>query len=181
MVHAVANSALAMLLYSAAAAGQTAAPADAAGLIAPNPADAGLAATLVPYRIVGDSIDAPLTAVAGDAVRGRAIVANRQVGLCLLCHAGPIPEQRFQGNLAPDLSGVGSQASAGTLRLRMVDARRLNPETIMPSYYRTDGLTRVAPALQGKPLLNAQQIEDVVAYLQTLTMSNQTETDAARK
>ena len=109
-----------------------------------------------------------LTGQPGDAARGRAIVANRQLGLCLLCHTGPIPEERFQGNLAPDLDGAGARWSAGQLRLRMVDASRFNPATIMPAYYRTEGLVRVPPALRGKTILTAEQIEDVVAYLQTL-------------
>ncbi len=87
---------------------------------------------------------------------------------CLLCHAGPFPEERFQGNLAPDLKGAGARWSEGELRLRMVDATRLNPATIMPSYYRLDGLVRVAPNFRGKPVLTAEQIEDVVAYLKTL-------------
>ena len=120
------------------------------------------------YRIVGNAIPDSLTDAPGDAARGRAIVANRQVGLCLLCHSGPFPEEKFQGNLAPSLEGSGSRASAGELRLRLVDASRLNPDTIMPSYYRIEGLTRVAPAFAGKPLLSAEQIEDVVAYLQSL-------------
>jgi sulfur-oxidizing protein SoxX len=116
----------------------------------------------------GPGIAAPLTDVAGDPARGRAIVANRQLGLCLLCHTGPIPEERFQGNLAPDLAGAGDRWSGAELRLRMVDASRFNPATIMPAYYKTDGLTRVPAALKDKPILTAQQIEDVVAYLQTL-------------
>lgn len=115
-----------------------------------------------------DSLPTPLTATPGDAVRGRAIVANRQVGLCLLCHTAPIPEERFQGNLAPDLSGAGDRWSAGQLRLRMVDSRRVNPATIMPAYYSRTGLQQVPPALKDKTILNEQQIEDVVAYLQTL-------------
>jgi len=131
-----------------------------------RPADAEPA--LVPYVIVGDAIPAPLTPTKGDAERGRSIVSNRQVGLCLLCHTGPFPQERFQGTLAPDLQGAGARSNEGQLRLRIVDASRLNPESIMPPYYRTDGLTRVAPTFQGKPLLNAQQIEDVVAYLATL-------------
>lgn len=115
-----------------------------------------------------DSIEKSLTGTKGDAVRGRGIVADRHVGLCLLCHSAPIPEQRFQGELAPDLKGAGSRFSEGQLRLRIVDSSRVNPATIMPSYYRTEGLARVAPAFRGKTALSAQQIEDVVAYLMTL-------------
>jgi sulfur-oxidizing protein SoxX len=114
-----------------------------------------------------DSIDVPLAAP-GDARRGRAIVANRQQGLCLLCHSGPFAEERFQGDIGPDLRGAGSRWSEGQLRLRIADARRLNPESVMPSYYRVDGLVRVAAAWQGRPLLSAQQVEDVVAFLRTL-------------
>lgn len=124
--------------------------------------------SISPLNIVGDTIPAPLTASTGDAVRGRAIVANRQVGLCLLCHTGPFPEERFQGNLAPDLAGAGSRWSEGQLRLRLVDATRFNAQTIMPAYYRSEGLTRVGTAWQGRTILNAQQIEDVLAFLQTL-------------
>jgi len=123
---------------------------------------------LRPYTIVGDAIPASLTGAPGDPARGKAIVLNRQVGLCLLCHSGPFPEERFQGNMAPDLKGTGSRWSAGELRLRLVDARRLNPETIMPPYYVVDGMTRVARNFRGKPILSAEQIEDVVAFLATL-------------
>src|SRR5262245_25054106 len=108
------------------------------------------------------------TVFAGDPGKGRAIVANRQLGLCLLCHSGPFPEERFQGNLAPDLRGVGSRLNAAQLRQRLVDPARFNPETIMPSYARTEGLTRVAPSLRGKTLLTNEQIDDVVSYLVTL-------------
>ena len=123
---------------------------------------------LRPHTIVGDAIPASLTGAKGDPVRGRAIVLNRQVGLCLLCHSGPFPEERFQGNMAPDLKGAGARWSEGELRLRMVDARKLNPETIMPPYYVVDGMNRVLPAFRGKPILSAEQIEDVVAFLTTL-------------
>src|SRR6266849_3615230 len=123
---------------------------------------------LRPYAVVGDSIPDPLTGAKGDAERGRTIVVNRQVGLCLLCHSGPFPDERFQGTLAPDLKGAGARWSEGQLRLRIVDASRLNPETIMPPYYRVQGLERVAPAFAGKPVFTAEQIEDVVAYLATL-------------
>jgi sulfur-oxidizing protein SoxX len=123
---------------------------------------------LRPYTIVGDAIPTPLTGAKGDPARGREIVVNRQVGLCLLCHSGPFPEEKFQGTLAPDLKGAGLRSSEGQLRLRIVDASRFKPDTIMPPYYRTDGLARVAPAFRGKPVLSAEQIEDVVAYLTTL-------------
>jgi sulfur-oxidizing protein SoxX len=120
------------------------------------------------YKIVGNAIPASLTGKSGDAARGRAIVGNRQVGLCLLCHTGPFPEERFQGNLAPDLAGAGNRSNAGQLRLRIVDASRLNPDTIMPPYYKTEGVVRIATAFRGKPILTAEQIEDVIAYLLTL-------------
>ncbi|MCU0920108.1 MAG: sulfur oxidation c-type cytochrome SoxX [Burkholderiaceae bacterium] len=120
------------------------------------------------YQVVDDGIPQPLAATPGDAVRGRAIVASRQTGLCLLCHSAPIAEERFQGNLATDLAGAGSRWSEAQLRLRLVDARRLNPDSIMPAYYRADRLQRVGQAWQGRPILSAQQIEDVVAWLRTL-------------
>jgi sulfur-oxidizing protein SoxX len=123
---------------------------------------------LRPYVIVGDAIPASLTGVAGDPVRGKAIVASRQTGLCLLCHSAPLPEQKFQGSIGPDLKGIASRNTEGQLRLRIVDPRAFNPDTIMPAYYRRDGLTRVAQAFRGKTVLTAQEIEDVVAFLMTL-------------
>jgi sulfur-oxidizing protein SoxX len=124
--------------------------------------------SLAHHEIVEDSIPKPLTGGAGDPARGRAIVVNRQVGLCLLCHSGPFPEEPSQGSLAPNLAGIGSRYSAGQLRLRVVDERRSNPQTIMPPFYRTEGLVRVAPGYTGTPILSAEQIEDVVAFLATL-------------
>ena len=114
-----------------------------------------------------DTLPNSLTGSKGDPVRGRAIVANRQLGLCLLCHSGPFPEERFQGNLAPDLRSA-ARLTEGQIRQRLVDPAKVNPQTIMPAYYRTEGLNRVAPSLRGKTLLTAEQIEDVVAYLMTL-------------
>jgi L-cysteine S-thiosulfotransferase len=110
---------------------------------------------------------ASLTGAKGDPARGRAIVADRQVGLCLLCHSGPFPEERFQGDLAPDLRSA-ARLSEGEIRLRIVDSARVNPQSIMPAYYRSDGLSRVAPAYRGKTIFTAEQVEDVVAYLMTL-------------
>lgn len=127
----------------------------------------GTAQALQTYAILDDAIPASLTGAPGDATRGRALVLNRS-STCILCHSGPFPEEKFQGDLAPDLSGSGARWSEGQLRLRIVDASRLNPATIMPSYYRTEGLTRVGQAWRGKPILSAEQIEDIVAYLVTL-------------
>ena len=128
---------------------------------------AGAQEALRPYTVVGDAIPASLTGAKGDAANGRATVINRP-STCLLCHSGPFPEEKFQGTLGPDLKGTGSRWSEGQLRLRLVDAAKLNADTIMPSYYRLDGLTRVAPAWRGKPILSAEQIEDVVVFLATL-------------
>lgn len=125
------------------------------------------AQALRPYTIVGDAIPEPLTGTKGDAARGRALIVDRS-NTCILCHSGPFPEQAFQGDLAPNLAGSGSRWSEGQLRLRLVDASRLNAATIMPSYYRVDGLARVGVSWRGKPILSAEQIEDIVAYLVTL-------------
>ena len=120
------------------------------------------------YTIVGDGIPKPLTNDAPNIENGRRIVTERQTGLCVLCHSGPFPEARFQGDLATSLAGTGSRWSEAQLRLRLVDASQLNAQTIMPSYYRTQGLERVGWQWRGAPVLNAQQIEDVVAFLKTL-------------
>ena len=122
---------------------------------------------LLPYRIEGDAIQASLAPDPGDPLRGRELISGRDAN-CLLCHAVAETGLRFMGDIAPPLSGVGARLSEGQLRLRIVDSSRLNPETVMPSYYKVDGLVRVASAWRGKPVLTAQQIEDVVAYLKTL-------------
>jgi L-cysteine S-thiosulfotransferase len=119
------------------------------------------------YVVVGDAIPTSLTGTPADAARGRALVVERS-STCILCHSGPFLEQRFQGDVAPSLAGTGGRWSEGELRLRLVDASSLNTATIMPSYYRTDGLSRVGRAWQGKTILSAEQIEDIVAYLVTL-------------
>jgi len=119
------------------------------------------------YVVTADAIPASLTGIPGDAGRGRTLVLDR-ASTCILCHSGPFPEARFQGDLAPSLAGAGRRWTEGQLRLRLVDASSLNPATIMPSFYRLDQLDRVAPAWRGKPILSAEQIEDIVAYLATL-------------
>jgi sulfur-oxidizing protein SoxX len=143
-----------------------------AGLVAAVVLASGMAAvraeTLRPFAVTGDAIAEPLTASPGNAQRGREVVVSRELGNCLLCHRMPIPEERFQGNVGPDLSGVANRLSEGQIRLRIVDASRLHPETIMPPYYRVEGLQRVLAAHRGKPVLTAEQIEDAVAFLLTL-------------
>ena len=129
---------------------------------------AGAAEGLRPYTVVGDAIPDSLTGSPGDPVRGKAIVTSRQTGLCLLCHSAPLPEEKFQGTIGPNLKGAGSRSTEGQLRLRIVDSRIFDPDTIMPAYYRLDGLDGVAPAFRGKTVLTAEQIEDVVAFLKTL-------------
>jgi sulfur-oxidizing protein SoxX len=119
------------------------------------------------YVVVGDAIPASLTGTPGDPKRGRALIVDRS-STCILCHSGPFPEQKFQGDLAPNLAGAGGRWSEGQLRLRLVDASRLNPATIMPLFYRVDGLDRVGVAWRDRPILSAEQIEDIVAYLATL-------------
>jgi len=123
--------------------------------------------------IVGDSVYESLSSAPGDATRGRAIVASRQTGLCLLCHSGPFPEERFQGNLAPELGMSVARLTVPQLRARIVDASHFNPNTIMPAYYKTGHLNLVAPKFVGQTILNGQEIEDVVAFLASLNAQNQ--------
>jgi len=120
------------------------------------------------YAVVGDAIPEHLDGRRGDAARGRAIAADRATGLCVLCHAGPYADARFAGTVGPDLAGVGARLSEGQLRLRVVDSRRLHPDSAMPSFHHTAGLERVGAAWRDRPVLDAQQVEDVVAYLVTL-------------
>jgi sulfur-oxidizing protein SoxX len=129
------------------------------------------ALALAGFVVVGDGIPAPLTATPGDPQRGRAIVVDRQLGLCLLCHRGPLsatPAERQQGTIATDLAGAGARWSEAQLRLRIADPRRIDPSSVMPAFHRSDGLARVGAAWKGRPILDAQQVEDVVAFLRTL-------------
>jgi sulfur-oxidizing protein SoxX len=119
------------------------------------------------YVVVDDAIPAPLTATPGDPARGATLVASR-AATCVLCHPGPFPNELLAASIAPDLRGVGARLSPGQLRLRLVDSARLNPDSLMPAYFRTDGLVRVGQAWQGRTVLTAQQIEDAVAWLATL-------------
>lgn len=117
----------------------------------------------------GDAIPSPLGGREGDAVRGLTLMQERQKSLCVLCHSGPFAEPQLSGTLAPDLSGVGSRLTPGQIRLRIVDMKRINPETIMPAYLTVAGdERRVAPAWRGRTILEPGEIEDIVAYLATL-------------
>ncbi len=130
---------------------------------------AALADGVVAFEVVdGGSIPKSLTGAPGDAANGRKVAINRKQGNCLACHKLPIPEQSFHGEVGPDLSEIGGTLSEGELRLRVVNPKVVNSDTIMPAFYRTDGLHRVMKKFQGKTILSAQQVEDVVAYLTTL-------------
>lgn len=120
------------------------------------------------YTVEDDGIPQPLAGATGDPQRGRAIVASRQLGLCLLCHPAPIAEERFQGDLAPSLAGAGARYSPAQLRLRVVDPRRVNPSSFMPAFHSAGNPSRIGATWAGKPILSAQQVEDVVAWLATL-------------
>ena len=122
---------------------------------------------LVPFRVVGNAIPEPLTNQPGDPVKGKRVVTDASNSTCLVCHTMPIPELPDHGNLAPDLAGIGSRASAGELRLRIVNPKIINPDTIMPAYYRTEGLTRVQQQYVNKPMYSAQDVEDAIAFLLT--------------
>ncbi|OYX73164.1 MAG: sulfur oxidation c-type cytochrome SoxX [Rhizobiales bacterium 32-66-11] len=120
------------------------------------------------YAVAGDAIERPLAGQAGDAARGAALMGDRHKSLCVLCHSGPFGPVQLQGTLAPDLTGIGDRLSPGQIRLRIVDMKALQPESLMPAYYRIADAPRVAAAWREKPLLTAGEIEDLVAYLSTL-------------
>lgn len=119
-------------------------------------------------QIVDDGIPAALTSVPGDPRRGRVLAANSDKGNCLICHRMPIPEAPAFGDVGPPLDSVASRLNQAQLRLRLVDSQKIHAGSIMPAYYKANGLHRVAPEYRGKPLLSAQEIEDVLAYLETL-------------
>ncbi len=112
--------------------------------------------------------DAPLTSVPGDPVRGQAAFEDRERGHCLLCHALAASAEPFQGNIGPPLDGIGKRLDAAQIRYRIVDASRLNSQTLMPPYHRTQQLSQVAKAHRGQPVLSRQEVEDVVAYLKEM-------------
>jgi sulfur-oxidizing protein SoxX len=116
------------------------------------------------------SIPAPLTSKPGDANEGAKAVTGRRLGNCLSCHEiSALRREEFHGDVGPPLDGVAGRWDAATLRMIVVNAKMaFGPETVMPAFYRVDGLNRVRPEFAGKPILTAQQVEDVVAFLATL-------------
>lgn len=141
----------------------------AAALLLTSWARAAACAQFASFRVTGDRVTTPLEGLTGDAARGRRVVLDRNAGNCLICHAVPEPAERFMGDVGPDLTGVGSRLDQGQLRLRVIDSSRVNPGTVMPPYYRLEGLVRVGEPWRGKPVLTSGQVEDVVAYLASLT------------
>lgn len=129
---------------------------------------AGFGRAEAPPVIVNGGIPQPLTAIPGDAVKGQALVRDMTRVSCLICHRLPLPDEPDQGNIGPPLDGIGLRLPAPVLRLRLVDARKINPATVMPPYHALDGLTRVGAAYQGKTIYSAQEVEDVLAWLLTL-------------
>ena len=127
-----------------------------------------VSAETVPYKIVDEGIPASLTGKAGDAAAGRKVAYNRKTGNCLACHKLPIPEQQFHGEIGPDLNGVASRYGEAELRLRIVDSKKFNDDTIMPAFYRDTGFNRLQKKWVGKTILKAQEVEDLLAYLMTL-------------
>ena len=116
------------------------------------------------------AIPAPLTGKPGDAKEGGKVVAERRFGNCLSCHEiDALRGEEFHGDVGPALDGVAGRWDTGTLRMIVVNAKKVfGAETVMPAFYRVDGLNRVRPEFLGKPILTAQQVEDVVAFLATL-------------
>lgn len=115
-----------------------------------------------------DAMPAPLADIAASAEAGRVIFGERETGNCVLCHRITGLDVPFQGDVGPDLTAVGQRLSPAQLRFRIVDASRLNPATVMPAYFRTEGLNRVADAWRGRTVLSAAQVEHLVAYLSSL-------------
>ncbi|MCU4651413.1 sulfur oxidation c-type cytochrome SoxX [Roseibacterium sp. SDUM158016] len=118
-----------------------------------------------------------LTGVPGDAAAGRDVMVNRGLGNCIACHqVTALEDEQFHGEVGPSLDGVGARWDEAALRGIVANAKMAFPDSIMPSFYRVSGFTRPGNAFTGRaaegplePLLTAQQVEDVVAYLMTLT------------
>lgn len=121
------------------------------------------------------SIEVSLSGVGGDPVLGAEVMSDRGQGNCVACHQVSTLSAAFQGNVGPSLDGAADRWDETQLRGIVSDAKQTFPDSMMPSFYKTSGYIRPGNAYTGKaaegpldPLLTAQQIEDVVAYLATL-------------
>jgi sulfur-oxidizing protein SoxX len=135
---------------------------------------------ILPQNVVANEygdVAQSLTGVPGDPQRGLEIMVDRGLGNCIACHqVTALEEYPWHGEVGPSLDGAGARWDEATLRGILVDAKAVFPETVMPAFYRTSGFVRPGNAFTGRaaegeiqPLLAAQEIEDVVAYLLTLT------------
>ena len=113
----------------------------------------------------------------GDPDRGREVFLDRELGHCLLCHQVAQLDAPFQGNIGPDLSGVGDRLPASTIRERIADPTTLNPETVMPAYARTDNLVDVDERYLGQPILDARQLDDLVVFVASLKQPARSQDD----
>ena len=136
--------------------------------LTPNVATAMDVKGMMSYKVVGKSIPKSLTGKPGDPKKGLKTAVNRKKGNCLACHTIPNVKQADHGEIGPPLMGVAKRYKEGELRLRLVNPKKLNPDSIMPSYYRTSGYTRVQKKWKGKTIISAQDVEDILAYLKTL-------------
>lgn len=137
--------------------------------ISPANADPQKGAKFYPWKIENYAINKPIAGFNGNADRGREIVIDKDKGNCLACHTLPVAEEKFHGTVGPALQGIASRLTEGQIRLRVADEQKINPMTIMPGFYKNPKENnRVADAYWGKPVLTAQETEDVIAYLMTL-------------
>ena len=139
-----------------------------------SPAVSQVERSLTPFDVVVAAgvaaIPSPLSGKPGNPKEGEKVVAERSLGNCLSCHEiDALRREEFHGDIGPSLDGVARRWDTGTLRMIVVNAKKVfGDETVMPAFYRVDGLNRVRPEFLGKPILTAQQVEDVVAFLATL-------------
>tara|TARA_B100000902_G_scaffold102366_1_gene104771 strand:+ start:140 stop:601 length:462 start_codon:yes stop_codon:yes gene_type:complete len=129
-------------------------------------------AEVAPSEIVADeygAVVASLTGAAGDPANGRKVFMNRKQGNCLACHVNSeMSEQTFHGEVGPALDGVADRWTQAEIRGMIVNSKSVFEGTIMPAFYRDSGFNRTLKKFEGKTILKAQQVEDVVAYLLTL-------------
>ena len=121
------------------------------------------------YKVVNGTIPKSLTGKSGNAAKGEKLTINRKKGNCLACHAiSALAKQPFHGNVGPPLNGVGNRLTAAEIRMRIVNPKAVNPNTIMPAFYKSDGFHRLQKKWKGKTIIGAQDVEDIVAYMLTL-------------